>query len=76
VDEYHVIAWSGTGVVRNYGEPTQRSKDTMLDYYMGTLASSATYKWDFTKFVPDLVTINLGTNDYSTKPWPETTEYV
>jgi len=48
----------------------------MLDYYMGTLGSSATYKWDFTKFVPDLITLNLGTNDYSTKPWPETYEYV
>jgi hypothetical protein len=74
--EEHVIAWSGTGVVRNFGEPSQRSQITMLDYYLGTLATSTNHQWDHSKFHPDLVSINLGTNDYSTKPWPVTEEYV
>jgi hypothetical protein len=26
--------------------------------------------WDFSQWVPDAVLINLGTNDYSTQPYP------
>jgi lysophospholipase L1-like esterase len=55
------VAWSGKGVVNNRGE----GGDTMPVLWERTLPSSAQSKWDFSKFSPAVVVINLGTNDFA-----------
>lgn len=61
--EIMTVARSGIGIYRNYGE-----KDSAL--YYGCMPDNyeklwldSDKKWDFSKFTPDLLFINLGTND-------------
>jgi lysophospholipase L1-like esterase len=68
--EYQIIAISGRGVVRNYGEKTELSPEPLPLYYDRTLMNDAKVKWDFRSWVPGIVVINLGTNDFSTEPKP------
>jgi len=70
--EVHVEAWSGKGVVRNYGAPTTTSPDPMPIYLPLTCALESNKQWDWSRWVPNAVVINLGTNDYSTDPVPPT----
>jgi lysophospholipase L1-like esterase len=76
--EPHFIAWSGKGVVRNYGDSNQVSVDPMPYYYNRTIALDASTYWDPSKgqFTPDLVFIMLGSNDYSTDPVPTDEQFV
>jgi lysophospholipase L1-like esterase len=59
--ELSTVAWSGKGVVNNYGndvfEPLPQIYDRLL--------ASDPAPWDFS-WQPDVVVINLGTNDFST----------
>ncbi|MEI9950784.1 MAG: SGNH/GDSL hydrolase family protein [Pseudomonadota bacterium] len=61
--ELYTEAWSGIGMLRNYEGTTT---DVMPDRYPRSLPERATSTWDFGKFVPDAVVINLGTNDFAT----------
>jgi lysophospholipase L1-like esterase len=58
----HFIAYSGKGVYQNYGGDTN---EPMPELYGRTLTASASPEWDFSSFVPDVVVVNLGTNDFS-----------
>lgn len=60
-----ILGWSGKGIVRNSDSPTKRSSTNFTVYYDRTLGSLDT-KWDFTKWIPDLVIIILGWNDFYT----------
>ncbi len=60
--EVVTIAWSGKGIVYNYGEDTN---DPLPALYDRILPSSSSAAWDFS-VQPDAVVINLGTNDFST----------
>jgi hypothetical protein len=62
----HIEAWSGKGVVRNFGDPSTTSVDPFPVYFNRTIAVHPDPIWDFAHFQPDAVVINLGTNDYST----------
>jgi hypothetical protein len=42
--EYHVEAWSGRGVVRNYGAPNTTSQETMPVLMLRTLATIRTHR--------------------------------
>jgi lysophospholipase L1-like esterase len=56
------IAYSGIGVYQNYGgEPSP----TMPDRFPLTLADDPASAWPFTAYAPQVVAINLGTNDFS-----------
>lgn len=66
-------AWSGIGVLCNYGpdcnyaaEYTHAMPHT-YNYAMGGGRDDTTgaYLWDFSRFTPDGLMINLGTNDWS-----------
>ena len=59
--ELHTVAWSGKGIVYNYGDDTN---EPMPEIYDRTLASDGA-SWGF-GWQPDVVAINLGTNDFST----------
>jgi hypothetical protein len=55
--ECSVIAWSGKGMYENCCD----SGETMPSYYLQTRGGSAyAADWDFTRFVPDAIIINLG----------------
>ena len=60
------ISRSGIGVYRNYDGPKTGSAENMPWQYEYTLFNKHDEKWDFAKYQPQLVCINLGTNDLST----------
>ena len=75
--QHWVVARSGIGAYRNYNGPkTGNPESNMPAQYEYTgyawnpdLRTQPTFlseKWDFSRYQPDLVCINLGTNDLST----------
>jgi lysophospholipase L1-like esterase len=73
--EYHVIAYSGKGMVRNAEDPNQISLYPMPKYYMQTLVNNETQNWNFSAWVPDVVTIALGSNDFDSLPQPTQAQF-
>jgi lysophospholipase L1-like esterase len=69
------IAWSGKGAVRNYGDPNPTSTEPMPIFYNRTLATDPTTYWTPSNFIPDVVIIALGANDYSTQPQPSDEDF-
>lgn len=74
--ELSTVAWSGKGVVCNYGDEPDSCKDPLPTYYDRALPERATSRWDFASWQPHGVVINLGTNDFSTEQDPGRTEFV
>lgn len=70
------IAISGFGAVRNYADTNSTSPMPMPFYYNRTLMNRADLTWNFKAWVPDAVVIKLGTNDYSTQPYPSTQIFI
>ena len=75
--QHWVVARSGIGAYRNYGEAKTGSPRSCMPVqyeYIGyaydlKLRDEQTFlseKWDFSRYRPDVVCINLGTNDLST----------
>ena len=75
--QHWVVARSGIGAYRNYGEPKSGSPGSCMPVqyeYTGyawnpDLRKQPTFlseQWDFSRYQPDVVCINLGTNDLST----------
>ncbi|WP_028902804.1 SGNH/GDSL hydrolase family protein [Prevotella sp. P6B4] len=75
--QHWVVARSGIGAYRNYGEAKSGSPRSCMpvqyeytgyayDLKLRQEASFLREKWDFTRYQPDVVCINLGTNDMST----------
>ncbi len=63
----HVVARSGIGVYRSYDGPKTGTPDNvMTTEYEYTNLYDRSEKWDFSRYQPQLVCINLGTNDLST----------
>lgn len=59
------IAWSGIGVYRNYGTTTPTPTTVMPARYDYAIPTDGT-AWDFSKYQPDVVIMNLNNNDFST----------
>ena len=70
--QHVVIARSGIGIYRNYKGPKTGNAHCMPRVYDRTLLSVDSVKWDFTRYTPDVVCVNLGTNDVSTDPYDRT----
>jgi lysophospholipase L1-like esterase len=66
--ELSTVAWSGKGVVYNYGTDVN---EPMPELYGRTLPQDPTSTYDF-GIQPEVVVINLGTNDFSTEDDPTT----
>ena len=63
----HVVARSGIGVYRSYDGPKEGTpNNVMTTEYEYTNLYDRSERWDFSRFQPQLVCINLGTNDLST----------
>lgn len=73
--ELNTIAWSGKGVVCNYGDDAASCTNPMPTYYDRTLPRNTSSQWDFSAFQPDAVIVNLGTNDFSTNDDPTQPEF-
>jgi lysophospholipase L1-like esterase len=67
--DIHVIAWSGKGMYRNLGGTTT---ETVPILWERTIPTDTASSWDPSKWIPDAVVINLGTNDYNSGPDPST----
>lgn len=73
--DYSMVAYSGYGIITGYTENDQKLTSHLVpDYYKKVGKSEGKFDdtlepqaviWDFNKFVPDLIVINLGTNDDS-----------
>lgn len=73
--ETSTVAWSGKGVVCNYGDDAQSCSDPLPPYYERTLPQRADSRWDFAEWQPQAVVVNLGTNDFSTASDPTQAEF-
>ena len=66
------ICWSGKGVIRNYGGDTT---DVLPSLYSRILPYDTTTLWNASQWVPQVVVINLGTNDFGSGT-PDKTAFV
>lgn len=73
--DYTLIAHSGQGAARNWGDEKQLSDCTMKDRMLRTFDMDPSAAWDFARspHKPDVVVVNLGSNDFS-DPAPPTYE--
>ena len=63
----HVVARSGIGVYRSYDGPKKGTpENVMTTEYEYTNLYDRSERWDFSRYQPQVVCINLGTNDLST----------
>jgi hypothetical protein len=60
--DLHTEAWSGIGIYRNYGGDMN---DLMPERFPLIIPTEPDTTWDFSKFQPHAVIVNLGTNDFS-----------
>lgn len=74
--DYALTAHSGMGMVRNYGDKKQLSDNTMSTRYTHIYDDHGTIDYHFDAYRPQLVIINLGTNDFSPVAIPTDEQYV
>lgn len=74
--EAHFEAWAGKGIVRNYGSIGTTDPDAFMAYFPRTLTSEKTSRWDMGSWHANYVVIQLGGNDFSTKPRAEEQRFI
>lgn len=67
-----LVSCSGYGLIRAY---SGSNTETLPNMYSKIIPSD-TKKWDFKSWIPDVVSINLGTNDFSNNFVPDRKEFV
>jgi lysophospholipase L1-like esterase len=65
--DYEVVARSGIGLYRNYGGPVEGNADNLPALFDRVFFRHAAPVWDHAAFSPDVICLNLGTNDFSGK---------
>lgn len=69
--DYSAVCYSGYGVYSGYTDGSRNTSDVIFGRYENAVdnksfdADGQTSQWDFTRYSPNLVVINLGTNDAS-----------
>lgn len=73
--DWSFVSYSGHGIISGYSDNGQKKSDQTVPQYYSKLGRSYGSKcgdflvqdkeWDFGSFVPDVIVINLGTNDDS-----------
>lgn len=62
--EYNILSWSGIGVYSSYTESSEPDQSYIMPLIYGkTAVNESDEEWDFSVWQPDLIVINLGTND-------------
>ncbi len=74
--DYILTAHSGQGMVRDWGDPKQISDVNMSTRYTQVYDDHGTQPYGFDLYRPQLVMINLGTNDFSPVAIPTDEQYV
>ena len=64
--QYHCTAYSGRGLYRNN---TATTTGILPSIYDRTLPNSASPVWNTNNYIPDVVIIHLGTNDFFPEQW-------
>jgi len=72
--DYHLLSRGGIGLVRNYGSPNTTDPNAYPSLY-GRLFPSQSQAFDSASWVPQLVVICLGLNDFTSQPNPSATEW-
>ena len=73
--DYALTAHSGQGMVRNWADPKQISDINMSTRYTRVFDDHGTQPYPFDRYQPQLVIINLGTNDFSPTAIPTDEQY-
>ncbi len=87
--EFQYVSWSGMGVISCWVDENAEKPldgwlindiypytDSGLENTLGREGHENHTKWDFSKYVPQIIVFNMGTNDQSwTKKIPERTEH-
>ena len=60
--DYHVVAISGRGAIYNYDD----APDPNMAAHVTMALPDTAGTWDASRWTPDLIVVNLGTNDWST----------
>jgi hypothetical protein len=68
--EYATVCYSGRGLIQNY----DKSKENTMPMLYSLTYPQTTQKWNFQQWIPDIVCINLGTNDFA-HAIPDSTEF-
>lgn len=73
--DYSIVSYSGFGIISGYTQTGDKEDEMMISSVYGKVGKSygdfnneiapSTIEWDFQKIQPDLIVINLGTNDIS-----------
>lgn len=64
--DYSIVAWSGRGLTRNYADPSLGNIPVIPELYTRYGANDPESSYTFPEeWSPDVVVINLGTNDWS-----------
>jgi len=74
--EYHLVAYSGKGVIRNWAEKGPVSPNPFPPLFDRVLESAPQSRWDFSRWIPDAVIVHLGLNDFSTEPQADAGNFV
>ena len=74
--DYALTAHSGMGMVRNWGDSKQLSDQNMSTRYTQVYDHHGKTAYGFDRYTPQLVMINLGTNDFSPVAIPTDEQYV
>ncbi|MBK8474766.1 MAG: lipase [Opitutaceae bacterium] len=64
--DYVVVSRSGIGMLRNYNGPREGNPDAMPAIYPRQFFQTEQPRWKPDRFKPQVICINLGTNDFST----------
>lgn len=74
--ELHLVAMSSKGMVRNFNDTQTTSDHPMPSYYNRTIDTDTDSFWDPALFQADVVIVALGSNDYSTTPYPSDVDFI
>lgn len=74
--DYALVAHSGQGMVRHWGDSVQVSTNSMPERWTRVFDDHGPEAYDYSAYKPQLVMINLGTNDFSPTAIPSAGQYV
>ncbi len=64
--DYVIVSRSGIGMIRNFDGPREGSEHAMPEVFPHLFYLRESPMWNPASFTPDVICINIGTNDFST----------